>query len=75
MSGKAASRALRAYSLTEAALVSLLLEKAFNDDKIENKNFKDQLTNTLQQVDIVNKEAFLETKLCRYVNDKVEKLK
>ena len=55
------SRALRAHSLTEAALVSLLLEQAFDDDKTENKNFKDQLTNASQQVDIVNKEAFLET--------------
>ena len=75
MSGKAVSRALRGHFLTEAGLVSLLLEQVFDDHTIESQHFNEHVTEALQHADTGNKDAFLETKLCRYVSDKLENLK
>ena len=36
---------------------------------------KEQLTDVLQNSDIANKEAFIESELCKYVNGKLEILK
>ena len=75
MSGKAVSRALRAHFLTEAVLVSLLFEHVFDDNKIESQHFNEHVTEALHHDDTGNKDTFLETKLCRYVSDKLENLK
>ena len=42
---------------------------------IENKRFKEQPTEALQNNDIANNETVFEIKLCRHVNEKLEKLK
>lgn len=41
----------------------------------ETKRFNEQLSKALQNNYIANKEAFLKTELCRYVNGKLENLK
>ena len=75
MSGKAVPRALHAHFLTEAVLVSLLLEQVFDEDTIESQHFNEHVTEALQHDDTANKDTFLETKLCRYVSDKLENSK
>ncbi|KAG1678926.1 putative endoplasmic reticulum metallopeptidase 1-A [Nymphon striatum] len=62
------------HFLSEAALVSLLLEQVFDDDKIETNNSRDQLLEVLQHDDIVDKEAFLETKFCKDVSQPYSKM-
>ena len=48
MSGKAVSRSLRSHFLTEAVLITLLLEQVFDSDMIETKRFEGQLTEALK---------------------------
>ena len=75
VSGKAVSRTLNALFLKKSLLVRLLLKQVFDKDMIKVKCFNEQLIEDLQNNDIANKEAFLETELCRHDNDKLEKLK
>ena len=63
MSVKAVSRALGAHFFTNPVLVTLSLEQIFDKDRTETKRFNEQLTEILQNDDIANKEAFLETEL------------
>ena len=57
LSGKAVSTALCAHFFTEAALVTLLPEQVFDNDMIETKRFKEQVTEAYQNSDIANKEV------------------
>ena len=74
MSGKAVSGALHAFP-HGSSIGNTSSEQVFDNDMIETTRFKEQLPEALQNSDIANKEAFLETELCWYVNGKPEKLK
>ena len=59
MSGKAVSRSLRSHFLTEAVLITLLLEQVFDSDMIETKRFEGKLTEALKTVIQQTKKHFL----------------
>ena len=63
MSGKAVSGALRAFP-HGSSIGNTSSEQVFDNDMIETTRFKEQLPEALQNSDIANKEAFLETELC-----------
>ena len=78
MSGKAISRALRAHFLTEAALMTLLLEMIFDTEMIDDIVFKTQLNelNELNDSDSqLQVDTFLESDIFRAFEEALLNLK